>query len=417
VSTEGGKPPGEGEPAGGTVDAGWEQATGDRRPATGDRRPGEASTEGTGAEAAGDVAAPVVADQGVGTPVVADQGLVPPALPVMTETAEPAVPEPDYAAEAARWRDELQAAVGLAEEAERKEEERGRRKKEKNPAGGGGEPKPPRGGGEGGEGPGWGRWKPLLIGGGVVLAVILMFVALGKWNARDYYLVCNADRITAERGRGFPPWGTHRLTGAEWEPIQIPPDAECQETQTTDLIELEDAYLTALVEQANGMLTSRNPSNIELAERQLGQALLLTRRPERRNQRKEIERLLGDVEYWRGAAQIQQVIDLLRQAAGRFDGAAIKRPRHKSDSSSWAGFARATAEELRLGPPELRPAHPVAPNAPPPFTGTGPDSPVQVPDAGVGIAPDAGPGTLLPPPTDARPAPPDAGLPSGGVLL
>ena len=381
------------------------------------------------------------------------------------------IPEPDYAAEAAKWREELHAAVSKADKAEAAESKQPEPKKPEpapavaerasarldakldkekaasltaavfddpappkptatatvtTPKSGSPAPAPapapaPRrpkidedlGDGDGGGG---GRWTKVLIAAAVLLVVIVTLVGLGKWNARDYYLVCGADHITAERGRSFPPWGSRELGGPQWEAIKIPANAECIEMETTDVSELEESFLLALEDQANIMLTSRNPSDIELAEQQLQQALLLTRTTERRDKRKNIERLLGDVEYWRGAAQIQQVIDQLKGAAGRFDGAAVKRPKHTSDSSSWAGFARATAEELRLGPPELRPARPVDPNAPPPFTGTGPDSPIQPQDAGVPPT-DAAPGTLLNPPADATPSPPDAGLPRGGVLL
>jgi hypothetical protein len=79
------------------------------------------------------------------------------------------------------------------------------------------------------------------------------------------------------------------------------------------------------------------------------------------------------------------------------------------------------SEELLRGPPSQRPAEPatIEPGDTPPFKGTGPDSPVHVPDAGVPSEPpiDAQPGIMLPPITDAAPPPPDAGLPRGGVLL
>lgn len=415
----------------------------DTKPPWGDEpeaEPAGAEGKGEGGEVGG------AGDQGQAKEAPEDRGaaaakvettLVPAGLPEpshVDDEWEKGVPEPDYAAEAARWRDELQAAVGVAERAEKKEADR---KKKAAPASAAevvprvtdvtprvadveAEPvrrkaRPARDDEEVEDRVGSGRWRTVGLAVLALGLIILVMIALGRWNARDYYLVCGAEEIRAERGRAFPPWGSRKLGGPEWQPISIPANAECEELETDDRGELEDAFLTALVDQANGMLTSRNPSNIELAEQQLQQALLLTRTADRRNQRKDIERLLGDVEYWRGAAHIQQVIDLLKGAAGRFDGAAVKRPRHTSDSSSWAGFARATAEELRLGPPELRPARPVDPNAPPPFTGTGPDSPVVMPDAGVG--PDAGPGTLMNPPADATPSPPDAGLPRGGVLL
>lgn len=316
-------------------------------------------------------------------------------------------PMPDYSAEADRWREELHSAVeGTAPKPERKRSA-GVSREHLAP------PKPTR------------RLSPratkIAIGGGIGVVLIGILIALGWFNARDYYLVCATDEIRAERGRGFPPWGTTTMSGDAWKAIDIPDNTECIEYRTDDVAELEGYFLEALLGQANARLASAEPENIDVAEEQLKQAFLLTRTPERRDERKEVERLVGDVEYWRAAAQVKAAVSELRKAGEQFEGAAKRLPRHQTDSTAWADYTRHMSEELLRGPPSLRPEDSTAsqPGDTPPFKGTGPDSPVRMLDAGVPAEPpvDAQPGTMLPPVTDAAPAPPDAGLPRGGVLL
>ncbi|HUH02949.1 MAG TPA: hypothetical protein VML75_13220 [Kofleriaceae bacterium] len=308
---------------------------------------------------------------------------------------------PDYSAEADRWREELHSAVeGTAPTPAKKRVASAKRKPSKS------EPRLSP------------RTTAIAIGGGIAVVLIGIVIALGWFNARDYYLVCATDEIRAERGRGFPPWGTTTMSGKAWTRIEIPDNTECIEHRTDDLTELEAYFLEALLGQANARLASAEPQNIDVAEEQLEQAFLLTRTPERRDKRKEVERLVGDVEYWRAAAQVRAAVAELGKAGDQFEGAAKRLPRHQTDSTAWAEYTRHVSEELLRGPPSLRPEDPTAspPGDTPPFKGTGPDSPVRMPDAGVPPI-DAQPGVMLPPATDATPAPPDGGLPRGGVLL
>lgn len=254
------------------------------------------------------------------------------------------------------------------------------------------------------------RW-PIAVGlSGVVGATIASFVLLGSANSESYYLRCSAKHVTAERGRSFPPWGSERLGGAAWKPIAIPPSAECTPRSTDDPVALEGWYLDALVEQATAKLAGASPGDIDLAQAELEQAMLHTRSPERRDQRKELERLLGDVTYWRAAAKVKAAAAELEEAAKRFDEAVARRPRHASDAGAWAALARNTAVLLGRGPGGAG-----APSQPP--------SGVPLPAA---TRPPAPPGVALPvetpltTPPDAGVSAPDAGhstLPSGGVLL
>ena len=252
------------------------------------------------------------------------------------------------------------------------------------------------------------RWPLVLLGIFVVGATVTTFVLLGQANSQRYLMTCAAKQIGAERGRSFPPWGTEALDGAAWRPIEIPPNAECTPHETDDPAKLETWYLEALVEQATTKLTGDTTGDVDVAEKQLEQALLLTRSPERRDQRKEIERLLGDVTYWRAAAKVKAAVTALDEAARRFDDAAARRPRHASDAAAWADFARATAGALGTGPggggaPQTPPSGvplPTRPLAPP-----GVALPVEEPS----VPADAG----VEAPLDA----PASTLPTGGVLL
>jgi hypothetical protein len=238
----------------------------------------------------------------------------------------------------------------------------------------------------------------LLIGG-----LITAMVFVGSANADRYYQKCHADKITAERGRSFPPWGSSRLGGPMWKPIAIPPGAECVSRETSDPTELTGWYLEALVEQAQAKLTAKEVTAVDQAQVELEQALLLARDPDRRDQRKEIDRLLGDVEYWRGKARVRAAVETLEEAGKRYDAAADKRPRHASDAAAWAAWVRRVAKDLAAGPGGV-----VAPLDAPEGV-TKPDVPagvaLPVEDPVPAEAPDAG-----------VPAA-DAGLPQGGVLL
>jgi len=116
------------------------------------------------------------------------------------------------------------------------------------------------------------------------------------------------------------------------------------------------------------------------------------------------------------------VIGELESAAARFKTAADKGPRHSSDALQWSGHAAEIAKELRRGPPELRSDVDLGPDAPPQFAGTETSPAPQEPDSehtATGSRDRAPPGGALPPQVEPKVAPsaPDAGPPTGGVLL
>ncbi len=239
-----------------------------------------------------------------------------------------------------------------------------------------------------------------LVGGLGIVALIF----LGRANSGRYLIACQPDLVVAEQGRSFPPWGTHALGGPDWKPIAIPPEAECRARETDDQAELAGWYLQILSEQASTLLTAREVTKVDLAEQQLKQALLLARTPERRDERKEVERLLGDVGYWRASAKLREAAATLADVAKQFDEAAAQRPRHVTDASAWSTYVKKLVEQLRVGPagaaPSVFPALPATP---------------EHPSAPAGVALPVEPEH----PSEPAPvvAPADAGLPSGGVLL
>jgi hypothetical protein len=256
----------------------------------------------------------------------------------------------------------------------------------------------------------------LSVIGGLSIAGL---VFLGHANAGRYLISCESSKVIAEQGRAFPPWGTHPLAGPEWKTIQLPTNAECKPRETEELDELGSAYLAILIDRASATLTAKNPvdapaaaagqqaaaSPLDVATEQLNQALLLARSPERRDQRKEIERLLGDVDYWRASMRLRDANAALLDAAKQFDTAAAQRPRHVTDAAAWGIYLRHLADELHAGPNGVTTAVTPAPAG---------SLPVPAP------AVPAPAGTALPvEPEPAGSAAPtvDAGVPSGGVLL
>ncbi len=254
----------------------------------------------------------------------------------------------------------------------------------------------------------------LLVVALAVLAVLGIgaLILFGRVNTTHYYLACEPERVVAERGRGFPPWGTHPLDGKQWSPIKIPPQTECVPRETDNPEELGDWYRTFLVDRASALLTAREVTAVEDAAALLQQALLHTRSDARRSEREDIERLLGDVDYWRATAKLHAASTALTDAAKQFDAAAAERPRHVSDAAAWASHVRGLAANLLAGPNSSR-----ASTLLPPPSGS---SPARAPAPLGTILPvdplspatgSAGSATAPAPP--APPSPP----PTGGVLL
>lgn len=249
--------------------------------------------------------------------------------------------------------------------------------------------------------------------GGLAIAALIF---LGRANSDRYAITCESSKITAEQGRSFPPWGTRAMVGPEWKPIALPTNAECKPRETESEAELDGWFLDALIDRASSTLTAKNPldaatgdpkiSPLDVAQEQLNQALLLARSPDKRDERKEVERLLGDVDYWRASLRLRDASATLIDAAKQFETAASKRPRHVTDAAAWSSFLRHLADELHAGPNAAPVA--TAPTAPT-VTSTTPAQPAAPMGSALPIeADDQGSAA----PTAASPPPP-----AGGVLL
>jgi hypothetical protein len=177
----------------------------------------------------------------------------------------------------------------------------------------------------------------LLVAGGVLF---------GHLNSQRFVLICDTDRAVAQRGRSFPPWGEQPLTGPRWKPIVLLLASECREREASSEEELSGWYLSILIEQATARLTARKIVDVDVAAAQLEQALGLSRSPQRRDQRHEIDRLLGDVEYWRAVATLRSASESMIEAAKQFEEAAVRNPRHVGDSAARAVQIRKLMEEL-----------------------------------------------------------------------
>lgn len=242
----------------------------------------------------------------------------------------------------------------------------------------------------------------LVVGLGVAALVFL-----GRANSSYYYITCEADQIIAQQGRAFPPWGESTLGGKQWAPIKIPPEAECIPLETEDDTQLSDQFRAALVKRASVLLTAKEVTKTDEANALLEQALLHARSntDSARNARTEIQRLLGDVAYWRASLKMRDASKALLDAAKQFDAAAQQRPRHVTDASAWAEYVRKVVGELEAGPAGS--TQTVFPPAPPPSE----QRPPAPPGVALPVEPDKGSAAEPPAP------PPDAAMPTGGVLL
>lgn len=337
-------------------------------------------------------------------------------MPGPLSSGQPMSGAPDTATEAPLLpstynENDLRAAVGATQLSESVVGASGKKSRRRAPTGG----DDIGGGDDDGGRPGKPRSRKLMLVGALTLAVggaIAAMVIVGKINSQRYLITCEADRVVVERGRAFPPWGESSLEGAEWRALKIPPEAPCAAYETDDTAELAARYLDMLQDHATTLLTAREVTKIDEAEAQLKQALLVARSLGRDDQRidarEEIERLLGDVVYWRASAKLRTAAEALTEAANQFELAAKQRPRHVTDAAAWALYVRKLVDQLRTGPAGAAQAA-----FPPLLPGEGPTVP---PGVALPVEPGTGSESAA---SETDPAPPaaDAGLPTGGVLL
>lgn len=248
----------------------------------------------------------------------------------------------------------------------------------------------------------------------IVAALLTAGGITSHLNSQRRYLVCGDDDVRAERGRWFP-WGQTRLEGDRWKPFEL--RGACESREVDSESELEAAFLELLINRLNTTLAAedlaellaRSPesaegaTDLEKVEVLIDQGMALARAPEHKAQRTELERLRGDVEYWRGRAALQRAVERLEAARGHLEEAYEIGPRHAGDAGDWSAFIERLIERAKGGPGEEEPPRPTSGDAgaPRPAIDAAPPAvPIVIPDAG-------------PPPATE----PDAGVPPGGVLL
>ena len=245
-----------------------------------------------------------------------------------------------------------------------------------------------------------------IVGGAGIAALVL----LGRVNSGKLVLTCGAESVSVERGRSFPPWGTRPIEGAEWAPVKLPPEAQCVPRETESRAELAGWFVKILEDRATALLTAKEVASVDEAEHDLKQALLVSRQlgsdDVRIDTRGRVERMLGDVTYWRASAKLAAAATALGEAAKEFDAAAAQKPRYVTDAAAWADHVRKLTTDLELGPAGAMPSSflPVLPGAGPAPLGT--ELPVE---------PSAAAQPAAEPPAETPV--PDGGAPSGGVLL
>lgn len=206
--------------------------------------------------------------------------------------------------------------------------------------------------------------RAVIALGAIGLFLVLVFVIwfMGQRNSRSFYIVCG-DSITAERGRAFPPWGTNRLSGDAWQPIEVVVMlGPCDDASFTSRDELEVRWRELLLWQASAWLQKLDPEqprdNLDTVRAQLGQAASVSRGSDDKSieARKEIARLLGDVAYWEAQDQLAAVKRQLDAAAERLRTAVEHNPVHVRDADQWRKHLDFLQRELAAGPSSLRPS-------------------------------------------------------------
>lgn len=300
----------------------------------------------------------------------------------------------------------------------------------------------------------------------IIVAVLLLgaavagLVHLGQQNRRSFHLMCGKEAITAAQGRAFPPWGESALTGKAWQPIAVVPGTPCTSQVLPGRPALAQRFGQVLVARVEAWVLGRpdGTGREQLAgvQAELDQARLLIGEiadPAAAGAAgRALERVQGDLDYWRARDGVDAALAALDQAAAQLDQAVAREPRHNRDSAAaWQRLLARIRHELASGPNAAQPGAlpgaliggpndaaavsdtasasapdsdgPHAPDTGAPVPTQDPASPARdpaaaTPDTDAGPAGPALPGTPRPAaPMAPQRAAPDAGVPRGGQLI
>jgi hypothetical protein len=188
-----------------------------------------------------------------------------------------------------------------------------------------------------------------LAVGLIAVGLVGAFIGSSWANSRGYFLVCEPDSIRAERGR-FWPWGRATMRGPSWQPIAISADTDCAELEVETEDQLAERFARALLARAGELLRQGETDDLPVAERQLEQALLLSRAQPGSSGREEVARLRGDLAYRRAVGELEAALERLDAAVTHFEDAAKRAPVHHDDAEARAAHARALVDATRRGP-------------------------------------------------------------------
>jgi hypothetical protein len=238
---------------------------------------------------------------------------------------------------------------------------------------------------------------PRLVGIPIwLLSLVVLVSIVGLWlyldfrNRSRFRLVCEKQQLRAERGRGLPwPLGFEPLSGP-FQPLALPPDANCRTQAFSSSEEAESALLDALVAQAQRALSSARQMPPKHVRIQLQQAALITGLEAHRGRRREVEQLLADLAYREGRAGLAQAEGELRIALSRLQEAQRLASERYVDLKSWIQHLEHVLRKITPSPRVPQPDHPPVPERPTPPEKTPPATPSQK-ALQPALGPDAGP--------------------------
>lgn len=236
----------------------------------------------------------------------------------------------------------------------------------------------------------------------VGLAVLLLVFDIR--NRDRFLMVCQPNSVELHRGCTFPwPFGHELMVGPQFQPVEIPTEADCPRRVFDSQEEAELGFLDFITGQVQLALANPGTADLGRARRQVQQALLLTR--DRRSLRKAAQKMQAELAYREGRSGLARVENEVRTALARFQEAQRLDGERWEDLDQWISHLELLLRTVSPSPGGALPSSPFT--APP--AGMGPVRPAPIP----------GLPTRLPsvPPTSAPAASPDGGPPSGGGIL
>ena len=253
----------------------------------------------------------------------------------------------------------------------------------------------------------WGLlgWGWVLV---VVVGIAVLLLVFDIRNRDRFLMVCKANAVELHRGRTFPwPFGHEAVGGPEFQPVEIPSEADCRTRVFDSQEEGELGFLDFIMSQVQTALANPGTADLERARRHVLQALLLART--HRTRRKDAEKMLAELAYREGRAGLARVENELRTALARFQEAQRLDGERFEDLDDWIAHLEQLLRTVSPSPGSTAPGF-AAPGFTLPAPGTA--STLRNPVPGLPLP-------TLPPASAPVITAPDAGSPQsgGGILM